>query len=172
MKEIIALYPHFLGMIAISFFVCSIQFKEKNKILLFQLTANVIYAISYVIFKAYSAVFTNIISALRCLLYSIFESKNKKIPIILPIIFILISLIIGFYLYENLLSLLPILISIIYIISAYQKNQKVIKVCFIICGFIWFYFNFKVQAYICMVGNVFEIISGTHALSKLKKRQN
>ena len=80
------------------------------------------------------------------------------------IIFVIIVIVLGILTYDGYLSLIPIIITLFYTISSWMKDAKWIRIVFLIAAFIWIYYNYVVGAYICIIGNVFEIISGTLAL--------
>lgn len=154
-----------IGGLAISLWVVSIQNKERKNILLFQGVANLLYIIEYSLLNAYSAASMNLISTIRCFIFrKVDEKKLHK----LTIIFIGLILILGLLTYNGILSLIPILISIIYTISSSNKNAKYNRIAILIAAFIWIYYNYKVEAYITIVGNIFEIISGILSLIRFK----
>ena len=88
----------------------------------------------------------------------------------LAILLIVIVLIIGVFSYDGYLSLIPIVTSISYIVGASIKSAKTYKIVFGICAVLWFYYNFKVGAFISTLGNIFEIISTIIALLRYKKK--
>lgn len=157
------------GMFAIMFWLFSVQKKEKKDILSFQLIANILYAMQYIFLGAFSAASMNITSALRCGTFYMYESKKEEIPRYLLIIFILIILICGFLTYNGFLSLIPIIITIFYTYSAWKKNTNWIRYVFIFAALVWIYYNLSTGAYISVVGNILEIISGVISLVRFKK---
>lgn len=165
MKEVAQVF----GLIGMIIFATSVQFKNKDKIVLLQLFANIFYAFQYLCLGTYTAALMDFITFIRSLLYYYFDINKKKIPITYPIIFIIISLIVGFIFYNSPLSIIPIIITILYIISLAQNNLKFIRITFIMCALGWLYFNYQVGAYVCMIGNIFELISGTISLIRCKK---
>lgn len=159
---------YIFALLAVGVFIFSIQFKRKKDILLAQTFANFFYSISYLVLNAYSAVVMNFISAIRAYIFYLYAKKRKKPPFYLLFIFIVSILIILYFVYKDLYSLIPPLITIAYFISTYCKNPKVIRVVFLVCGFIWIFYNLKVGAYVALIGNSFEIISGIIALRRFR----
>ena len=161
-----------LGIIAIVFWIFSIQKKEQHDILFLQFLANCVYVIQYFLLGALAASSMNFISALRCYIFYSKRKNNKEISIKYLIFFIVLIVFFGIVTYKNYLSLIPILITIFYSISNWFKDAKWIRIVILITAFIWIYYNYVVGAYICIIGNIFEIISGTTALLRFGKKNN
>ena len=160
-----------LGLFGFLFFILSIQMKSKKMILLMQLISCVFYSVAYGFLGALSAVLIDIISIFRCSLFGYYDIKNKKSPIIIPIILVILSLLVGIYSYHNFYDIIPVVISIIYIISTWQDNSLIIRLGFITGAILWIIYNLSVGAYTPMIGNFFEITSGIIAMIRLRKRK-
>jgi len=158
-----------IGSIAISIWVISIQNKKRSNILKFQAIANLLYTIEYFLFGAYPASSMNLISTIRCLIFSkIEEEKTKK----WNIFFIILILILGILTYKNLLSITPIIITIFYTISSSKNNTNLNRITVLISAFIWIYYNYKVGAYITILGNILEIISSSFSIIRFKNNNH
>ena len=153
-----------IAIVAIFFWVISIQQKKQYKILLWQTISNLVYTIQYFLLGVYTASAMNLISTVRCFLFYKQKKERKKIKESWLIGFILLLIIFGILTYDGYLSLIPVIITIFYTISSYMKDAKWIRIVILIAAFIWIYYNYVVGAYICVIGNVFEIISGTLAV--------
>ena len=82
---------------------------------------------------------------------------------------IFLTLLIIPFVYNSLFDLLPIIITIIYIVSTWQNDMKIVRIFFVVAAFLWIIYNLYVGAIIPLIGNVFEIISGVLALIRFKK---
>lgn len=158
-----------LSLIAVIIFIISVSAPTKKQILLLQAISNMFYSASYFLLNLTTTALTNGVSAIRCLVFYKYTRNNKEIPFIYLIIFISIVLILGIISYQGLASLVPIIITIIYFISTYIKKEKYTRIAFIICAIIWLIYNYKFSAYIAMIGNAFEIITGFISLHKYNK---
>lgn len=158
-----------IGIIAVIFYILSIQCKSKRNVLYMQLVANVFYSIQYLLLNALSAGFITILSVFRCFIYNVYETKNKKIPVLYPILFIVLITIISIITYTNILSLIPLFINIAYILCTYFNNLKAMRLTFLGCAITWIIYNYKVGAFASLIGNVFEIVSCLIALKRFKK---
>lgn len=169
--EIKVILAQLVGLCAVVFFISSIQLKEKTKILFFQLVANIFYFVQYILLGVYAAAAMNLLTVWRCFVFKKYDEKNKTIPLKYLIVFISLIICFGIFNYNGLLSLIPPTITIIYAISSYQKNTEIIRLSFLMCAFIWVFYNFSVGAYASLIGNGFEVVSGIIALIRFRKKE-
>lgn len=161
-----------IGFFAIALWVYSVQNKNQSKILFFQFLANLMYGVEYFLLNAFPAVAMNLSSSLRCLLFYNKRKNNEEIPKSWLIFFLLLVLLLGIITFDNIISIIPITITIFYTLSSWMKDTKWCRIVFLVCAFIWIYYNYKVKAYISIVGNVMEIISGIISLIRFRKKEN
>lgn len=157
------------GILAIITNSLSLQIVKKSKMMFFLLIANVFYVTQYFLLGAYTASITNIIIIIRTMLFNKYDNSNQKIPMSLLAIIIALCLIALAITYNGVLSFIPIIITIAYTIGATYNNPKKFKIIYGICAIIWLIYNFKVQAYVGMIGNFLEIISAYTAIMKKQK---
>ena len=146
-----------VGLIGFIFFIASIYSKKKKKVLLYQMVANFLYGIQYLLLNVITTGILNLLAVLRCFVYS--KYGNRKIPISILIIFMLIIVILSLITLNGWLSLIPMIIGLIYTYATWQNNQKILTKCFLTCGTVWFFYNLYVGAYTLVLGNIVEIIS-------------
>lgn len=159
-----------IGILAIITWILSIQNKDKKGILIYQIVANILYFIQYYLLNAYSACLMNFITAVRCLKFYLEEKKYDKVSNNSFMFFTILIIIIGIFTYNGILSLLPIIASLIYMYSVWQNNLNTTRYLFIVAAFIWFYYNFSIGAYINVVGNIFEIVSGIISIIRFRRK--
>ena len=148
----------------------SVQFKKKKHILTTQIGASFCYLIVYVIKGAWSGVFIEILEELKNIIFIKIEKNNKKIPLYVLIIFILLLVSVSIFFYDGVLSLMPLLINILLFLSTYFKNPKYIRYTMIISGLLWGIYNLYVGAYIICIGNVLEIVSALISIKRHKEK--
>lgn len=158
-----------IGALAVLLWVISVQQKKQYKILFLQALANLMYTIQYFLLGVFTAGSMNLVSCGRCFLFYKKRKEKKNIPKIYLIGFILSLVTLGIITYENKLSLIPIIITIFYTISSYMKNSNWLRIIFLVAAFIWVYYNYTVGAYVCIIGNILEIISGSISLIRFRR---
>ena len=157
-----------LALFAILFWVISILLKNKKNILLMQVIANGIYGIEYLLLGTFSAASMNFLSFLRLLVYYFYTSLNIKMPKWILFVFIALVLLFGIITYDGLISLLPIIITVLYTYAFWQNNLNVARIIYIVAAIIWIYYNYEVGAYVGIIGNALEIITGLISLIKYR----
>ena len=155
-----------LALFAILFWVISILLKNKKNILLMQVIANGIYGIEYLLLGAFSAASMNFLSFLRLLVYYFYALLNIKMPKWILFVFIALVLLFGIITYDGLISLLPIIITVLYTYAFWQNNLNVAKIIYLVAAIIWIYYNYEVGAYVGIIGNALEITTGLISLIK------
>ena len=154
----------FLGFFAIFFWVISILFKNKSKILLSQIISNIFHIFEYLLLNGITAAITNLICLVRSIVFSIYDKQSK----IILSVFLLITAALGIITYTNLFNLIPIILTLLYTLTLWQNNLLIIRINFIICGIIWIFYNINIQAYTSAIGNIFEILFGCYSIYKNK----
>lgn len=157
-----------LASFAILFWVISILLKNKKNILLMQVIANGIYGIEYLLLGAFSAASMNFLSFLRLLVYYFYALLNIKMPKWILFVFIALVLLFGIITYDGLISLLPIIITVLYTYAFWQNNLNVARIIYIVAAIIWIYYNYEVGAYVGIIGNILEITTGLISLIKYR----
>lgn len=66
-----------IGLIAIFFWVISIQKKEQHEILFLQAISNFVYVIQYFLLGVFIAGFMNLVSGFRCFMFYLFLKIRK-----------------------------------------------------------------------------------------------
>jgi hypothetical protein len=150
-----------LGLLALLSWVSSVQWKSKSGILRLQIVASVFYCLHYGLLDATSAAAVSVVSIARLLTIYLIERKGRTVPISILFLFIGLLVLVGFLTYDSLLSLIPIIITILYTYGTWQNNTYLLRIIFFCCGWMWFYFNYQVGSYILIIGNTLEIVSST-----------
>ncbi len=162
--------PHIFGVLALGSWVSSVQAKKKSNILVFQLLANIFFAIQYFLLGYFSTCLMDLISALRCFVFGVNAKKNKNNPFSLLLFFIFIIIFLALLYCKSPLSWIPVLATLLYTISTWQNNTQFLRYIFIIDAIFYMFYNYIVGAYVSLLGNLFEIISGTISIFRFKKK--
>lgn len=118
---------------------------------------------------ALSATGICIITIVKSIVFYNYESKNKDIPIWSLIVFELITIIFGVYIFTDFTSVLPIVISCLYTYGTWQKKLPITYSIGTFASVVWIFYNFIVGAYVAIIGNMAEFIASLIGLYKLAK---
>lgn len=172
MNTTILIISNLIGAMALAFWTISMQVNKKSTLMKFQLIANFLYAIQYLLIGAITAATMNIISVVRYYIYYKNEEKGKDNTYFMLFTFILIIIIMGAITYNGAVNIIPIAISIVYTYATWQKDVKIIRYVIMFAAIIWIFYNMYVGAYITIVGNVMEVISSLTAIIRYDKMNN
>lgn len=161
-----------VGILAIVVFAISPHQKTKKKVLFLNIVASLLYALQYFLLGAFSAVATNVIGAVKNIVFHEYEKNEKDIPIMALLIYIAILVISGVLTYTNILSVFPVLLSSLSAYGVWQKNLKVYRNIVVISSVAWLIYNFVVGAYVGAIGNAFQIGSAIIAIIRLDVIKN
>lgn len=113
----------------------------------------------------------NLVSVLRCTCFYEKNKNDEKLDYKELIFFLILIIIAGIFTYQNIYSLIPIIIGILYTYSIWQKNLTVFRMIYVIAAVGWIIYNVIVGAYITIIGNILEFLFGLCSIWKndLKK---
>ena len=159
------------GIIALVLTVISVQFKTKEKIVMCSIFANVVVVIQYFLLGALTGAVISIINTIRCLVFYFFKKKDMKPSFIVLIVFETVAVISGIISWQNMWSIIPIVVTVIYTYGLWQDNIKVIRITTAIVGFGWAVYNVVVRAYVGAIQEMAQFISAIIALYRNKGKK-
>ncbi len=157
------------GAITLILTVISVQFKTKEKILIFQIIANIVVALQYFLLNALTGGVVAIINTIRCIVFYYYKKKDKKPSIIFLAIFVAIAIISGIATWQNIYSIIPIIAAIVFTYGLWQDNVKITKICTAVTSGNWVIYNFVVKAYVGAIQSIAEFASAIIAIIRYKK---
>ena len=101
----------------------------------------------------------------------LFERKNKKVPIYVIGIYVVINIILGLISYHSLIDILPIVCALIYCATVLVKQESTIRRLMIANQSIWLYVDIMVKAYAFSISNILTIISTIIAIFRYEKKK-
>lgn len=154
------------GAIVLVFMVISVQFKTKEKIVMCSVLGNVFAAIQFFLLGALTGAVISVINTIRCLIFYLYKKKDIKPSFVILIIFEIIAIISGITSWQDIWSLIPIIVTIIYTYGLWQDNVKIIRITTGMAGFGWTIYDIVVRAYVGAVQETCQLISAIIALYK------
>lgn len=152
------------GLIALILTVISVQFKTKEKIVVCFIFANMIVAIQFFLLNAITGAIISIINAIRCIIFYYYKKKDKKPSLIILIIFEIIAIISGIVSWQDIWSILPIIVTVIYTYGLWQDNVTIIRITTGIAGLGWMIYDLIVMAYVGAIQEFSQLVSSIVAL--------
>ena len=143
--------------------------KDKRMILLWQVVANLIFAIHYELLHAQSGAVCSFFQIIVLILFLLQERfRWNKVAAAMPIaaVFLLIAVLT----YESPVTLLPILASLVALLPFFQSNKRVIQGAGIVSSLSWLVYVIAVRSYSGMVTeSVLTVITAASLMKKEPK---
>lgn len=143
---------------------------DKRTILLWQVVANLIFAIHYALLHARSGALCSFFQIVVLLLFLLQEKFNwSKLVTAIPIV--AVFLLIAAVTYETPVTVLPIVASLAALLPFFQSRRQVIQAAGIVSGLSWLVYVIVVRSYSGMVTeSVLTIITAASLLKKESRR--
>ena len=139
--------------------IVAVQLKTKKQILLTIVVSNALFVISYILLGAYIGAITCTITAIEIIINTLFEDKGKKTPKPLIIMYIAIFIVIGITSYGKVIDILPIIASLIFVLTLIQNKEKYVRLLILGNLISWMTYDIFVGAYSAAASDIFVISS-------------
>lgn len=148
-----------IGVLILILTVISIQQKTKEKILMYQIIANVLDGIQYFLLGAITGGVIGFLNVLRCIVFYWYKKKDKKPSVLFLIIFILVAIGSGIISWQDNFSIIPIIVTIIFTYGLWQDNVKVTRICTSLTAGGWSIYGLAFKGFSRAIGSIAECIS-------------
>lgn len=157
------------GIIALIVTVIAVQFKTKEQIVMCSILANLVVSIQFLLLNAITGAVISIINTIRCIIFYYYKKKDRKPSLIVLLIFEVIAVVSGIISWQNLWSIIPIIVTVVYTYGLWQDNVKVIRITTGVAGFGWAIYDIIVMAYVGAIQETSQLISAIIALVRNRK---
>lgn len=164
--------PQIFGAFALITWLISVQLKKKSDIFFLQLLANLFYAIQYFLLGLTSTGILNLVSASRCYIFGYNAKRNKQTPLYILLVFLFAVLVLALIFSKSYLDLMPMIATLLYTIFTWKSSTSSLRYVYVFCGILFGFYNIAVGAYVALLGNLGEIISGTVSIIRFRKEGN
>ena len=158
-----------IGFMAFIVALISYHQKTKKKIFSTMVFCHILYIIHYLLLNAYSGFTTKILAVLRDSFIVIKDRFSKTTNHIVLFIFIILYIVAAIFTYNGILSILPLLAALIYIIFIWNGTALQVKKAAFYCYFLWLIYNIFVLSIAGIIANIVSIISTFIAIQNAKK---
>lgn len=146
-----------LGLLAM---LISLFQKEKTKMLFFVIFNGLFFSVEYLLLGAWAGMLSNMFGILRTFTFMKKETNPNIDKIWVLISFICAYIIIGIISFDGkIISLLPIIAEIIYILVLWQESVKVIRLGTLIMVILWLIYDLIMMAYPSAITDLIVLIT-------------
>ncbi len=133
--------------------------KGKDRFLIIQVFANILYCIQYSLLGVLSGIIGN---AITCVKFSVFyydAKRGVKTSFGKSVVFCILSVVFGLFgIGDGWFALIPIVNAVLVTYATAQDDPVVLRACFSAANIMWIVFNFMSRAYVSAVYSVFELV--------------
>lgn len=147
------------GVIGIIFSVLSMQMKTKKNIMIMLLCLNLSSALNFLFLDSMSGFWVCLFAVLETFINYLFDSKNKKVPIYVISIYVVVNIALGLISYNSPLDLLPIVCALLYCATVCVNKESTIRKLMFCNQSIWLVYDIIVKAYMFSISNVLTLVS-------------
>lgn len=149
-----------IGYFAVIAMIVSLQKKNKDQILIYQIIYTTLFSIQYLLLSALSGAVINAIATVRTIIFYKTQKNDENVNNNTSFyIFLVILGISGYFTYNGIYSLLPIICSLITIIVTWFGKASVIRCSWIFLAPLWFIYDYVVGSMPGMVSDILMLVS-------------
>lgn len=160
-----------VGILAVTLYISSYQFKNRKTIVAVYSTANLLYVLQYILLGAYTGMAMDTISFVSSVLarkrHTPFIQKYYKLVIAAMIISMITA---GALLYQNIFSIVAVCAAIIETSAIWCTEERKIRILTLCGSPFWLTYNLASCAYGSAIGNVINICSLLIALFRYRSQ--
>ncbi len=160
-----------VGVVGYSFLAISYYRKRKIDILWMQIIAYLFFSVHYYLLGAITGTICNVLGLVAITLIYLVEKKKdnkKRNLLILGIIPILV--LIALITFENIYSILPIVASVLTLVSFLTDSEDVIRGIGIVSAISWLIYAIIYKSYAAIVFEIITVVSTIVAFIKMKRK--
>jgi len=158
-----------LGLVSLVFFVCSLQMKTKEKLLIMTLFACAAFALQFYLSGSMTGMAGALLAIARGVVFYIYKKRNLDPSVAVLVIFSCLIIVLTIITWKDMLSILPFLAMFSNLYSQWQNNMKILRIFTIIASALWFSYEFHLGMYTGMVTEACICVSGAVALWRFRK---
>lgn len=147
------------GIMGIIFSVLSMQMKTKKNIMIMLLLLNLASALNFLFLDSLSGSLVCFFAVIETFINYLFDSKNKKVPIYIIGIYVVINIALGLSSYHSLLDILPIVCALLYCATICMQKESNIRKLMFANQSLWLVYDIIVKAYMFSISNVLTLVS-------------
>ncbi|MDR0850196.1 MAG: YgjV family protein [Christensenellaceae bacterium] len=157
------------GVLALVFSAFSLFCKNKVKMLLCQIPANIFYCLSFVFAGAFAPFVGVAVATVRTTVFFVFDLRRFRPNIWFLILFEVLTIAAVIIVFKSTLDLLPLLGLLMFTYGMWQNSEDVLRVCAIVSSVLFVIFNLIFGLYVGVLQEGIMIAAGIVSVIKYGK---
>ena len=163
--------PQIFHVIKVVLQMVAVQFKQKKHILIAFIFVNLFAAMGYILLKAYTGLVTTSIAVVQTTIQYIYDKKQKEVPKYFVIIYLISSIIGGFFTFKTFIDILPILSFVMYTLSILPKKESTVRKFTLLKLLLWIPYDAYKLAIASMIGRIITVVSTIIGMVRLDRNK-
>ncbi|MBQ8868374.1 MAG: YgjV family protein [Oscillospiraceae bacterium] len=161
-----------IGIVVTILCIVSTQLKRKWQMLFISFVANFLNVIMFFLLNGVtSAVMVSLTASAQCAVNCFLAYKNKEPSTIQRIIFTVLYVVSGVLQYSVFLDILPILASLLFMVSVFQKTEQKLRIFCLANAVVWIVYD-SIIGTTAVLGQIFSLVSILVALYRYRKQKS
>lgn len=157
----------FFGIVATIFVALSMQMKTMKYSLAFNLSCNIAGTLSYVFSGGISGIGIYIVAITQCLVYFLYNAKNRKAPKFLGFTFLALYILSSVFTYKTPWDIFSGLAAITCALAIMQEKASAYRIFILVNGLLWTAYDVSVGAYTMIISHVITSLSSLVGIIRL-----
>lgn len=166
------IFSQICGLIVSLAIVISMQLKDIRKVLVGQLICNSVGALSYILVGGLSGCGIYIVALLQSIVYFVFRIRNKKAPLFMAFVFLVLFLLCSFTTYKTPIDILSAIAAVFCALAITQEKPSVYRILILINGLIWVVYDLNVGAYTMILSHALTVLSALIGIIRLDLKRS
>lgn len=157
------------GLVGLLFTVTGLQHDNPRFLLKCLIGASSMYAAQYFCLGATTGGIIALMAAIRAIVFA--HYRDRRIPIMWLVIFLLAIVVSAIVTYDGWLSILPTLSALLYATAVWNKNMQLIRYADVVSCLIYIVYNILVAAYVNLAATIIEMVASLVAIYRFSARR-
>ena len=166
------IFVQILGIITLILFVVSLQQRKKETFLLLQIAGTLLFVVQYILTNRITGAILFTIVVIRGVVFYFYKKKDLKPSIAILIIFQAALLLSTYFSWENIISIIPYLATVVKTWGAWQDDMKWLRRASMLCQILMIAYNLSASMYTGALTEVCALTSTMVAMWRYDFRKN
>jgi uncharacterized membrane protein len=161
-----------LGIITLILFVVSLQQRKKETFLLLQIAGTFLFIIQYILTNRITGAILFTIVVIRGVVFYLYKKKDLKPSVAVLIIFQAALLVSTYFSWENIISIIPYIATVVKTWGAWQDDMKWLRRASLVCQIFMIAYNLTASMYTGALTELCALASTAVAMWRYDFRKN
>lgn len=156
--DYLKIFAQIIGVVAFILSAVSFQAKSFKMINILKIISQILFTVQYLMLGAFTAMFMNMFSFVRGVVYIDLEKKNKS-TVLAQVVFSIVFIVLGILTWDGIICILAMVGTVLQTIAFGNKNPAKIRLINLPTCFMWMVYNIHYRSVGGLLSDIFSLIS-------------